>query len=286
MGLGAGGMAPPKAQAGIDACGDIHVEANAQCEVIPPGASCEAMCEPLAVRAACAAQLAAECDGRCNELPMVDCTAMCTADCRAECTVDPGEFDCEASCEADCSGRCDANCSADSNRASCVAKCEGSCSASCSANCSARPPSADCNARCDAGCKGSCEVDTNLDCQIDCQAMLQAECEVDVQGGCEVDCDSQEGALFCDGQYIDHGGKLEECADALRALLDIEVEGYSRGSSSCTNGSCMAEGEAGASLSSDCSVGRPGARSSGLGLLAMLGIAVGVAGTRKRRRSL
>src|SRR5262245_26961869 len=84
--LGASGVAPRAAQAGIDACGDIHVEADAQCEVIPPGASCEAMCEPVALRAACAAELAASCDGGCNKLPSATCTGSCEADCEADCS--------------------------------------------------------------------------------------------------------------------------------------------------------------------------------------------------------
>ena len=115
--------------------------------------------------------------------------------------------------------------------------------------------------------------------------MGQASCEVDVQGGCVVDCESQEGALFCDGQYIDHDQKLEECVAALQAALDIEVSGYSRGSSSCMNGSCMAQGQAGGMLSSDCSVARPGARGAGAAGFAVLGL-VWAAARRRRSRSI
>jgi len=82
------------------------------------------------------------------------------------------------------------------------------------------------------------------------------DCELEVQGHCEAECDKPEGALFCDGQYIDHEGKLENCVAALREKFDIEVDGYSSGSSSCSEGSCEAEGKAGGSV--NCAVVDPG----------------------------
>ena len=81
------------------------------------------------------------------------------------------------------------------------------------------------------------------------QADAYAQCKVDVQGGCKVDCEAHEGALFCQGQYVDHGDNLQECVDARRAYLDAHVEWEAEGSSSCANGSCMAEGKASASCS-------------------------------------
>ena len=279
-------FAPQPAQAGIGACGDIHVEAQAQCTVIPPGAQCEAMCEPLAVRAACSARLAVDCRGECTDLPSVSCKGSCQASCSADCEVDPGKFDCKVACEAECTGGCSAQCKADSDQASCEAACEGNCSASCDGHCDVELPEADCEAGCEASCEGSCEADANFDCQVDCQGEARAECEVDVQGGCEVECESQQGALFCDGQYVDHGDNLEECAAALRAALDIKVSGMTSGSASCTNGQCEAEGRAKGKVSSDCAVGRPGGR-IGSGVLVLLGmgwvLALGVWRRRSRR---
>lgn len=250
------------AQDGLEACGNIHVEAQARCEVVPPSVECESMCTPVSVRASCSAQLAVECDANCNELPSVECSGQCVADCSAECTVDPGRFDCHVACQADCSGHCAAGCKADADEAGCMAACEGSCSASCDGSCDVELPEADCDAQCEASCEGSCEVDANLDCQVDCQVEARADCEADLTGGCKVDCESEEGALFCDGQYVDHGDNLEQCLDALRNL-DVEVDVEAHGS---------AQGEASAS----CSVARPGAfgagalRWSALGLLLAL----------------
>lgn len=280
-------LLPTRAHAGIGACGDIHVEASARCEVIAPGASCEAMCTPLSVRAACAAQLAADCYADCDELPSVACSGSCEASCQAECTdLEPGRFDCNAACQADCSGSCAAQCEGDEDGAACMARCEGSCSASCEGSCDVELPEADCEAGCEASCEGSCEANANFDCQAQCQVSGEADCEAEIEGSCEVECQSQEGALFCDGEYVDHGGNLESCIDALRAALDIEVDAHSSGEASCTDGEgCMARGEAAAMLSSKCSTATPGAArggwaSAGLGIW-LLG---SVLGWRRRTR--
>ena len=127
---------------------------------------------------------------------------------------------------------------------------------------------------CEASCEGSCEAEANLDCQLECQVDGYAACELDVQGECEAACDLREGALFCDGQFIDHGDNLIECIDALRDLLDIRVEGYVNGE--CDDGSC--EAEAGGSIS--CGVG---GRGDGASALVLIGLAVAGASIRRRR---
>jgi MYXO-CTERM domain-containing protein len=100
-------------------------------------------------------------------------------------------------------------------------------------------------------------------------------CKADMQGGCEAECERPEGALFCDGQYIDHGGNLDECVAALQALLDIEVEGYAEGS--CSNGSCS--GSAGGMIS--CAVDPDGGRRD-LGWLGLVLGAGALLGARRR----
>ena len=233
----------------LSSCGDISVEVEAQCEVTPPGASCEAQCTPVTVEAACAAQLTAECEGECEASLDVACSASCQADCTAECQVDPGKFDCDANCQASCTGDCSAQCSAAGNKAECEASCRANCTGHCNASCDIERPQVDCMAECKASCDGSCRADASAKCQIDCQADLYAECKVDVEGGCKVDCETQEGALFCDGEYVDRGNNLKECVDALRARLDARVTWEAEGRSSCENGTCMAEGKASASCS-------------------------------------
>lgn len=232
--------APATARAGIEACGDIHVEASAECEVMVEG-GCEAQCEPFRMEAACAAELYAECQGQCEASASAECTGSCEADCQAQCEVDPGTFDCRASCEGDCQASCDGRCSSDDSE--CRASCEAACSGECDARCEVEPPEASCDARCEASCEGSCQAQASLDCQIDCQAEGYVDCEARLQGGCEAECREPEGALFCDGQYVDHGGNLQECIDALENL-NITVEGSASGR--CANGRC--EGEASGSV--------------------------------------
>jgi hypothetical protein len=241
--------------AGLDACGNIYVEGQADCEVIPPGAQCEAQCDPISVEAVCALDLAADCRAECDKLPSVSCTGGCVLDCVGQCEVDPGEFDCETECGAECAGTCDGQCRASADRRECSASCEGSCSASCDSACRVDTPSAECEARCEASCDGACRVETNLDCQLDCQARARAACVTRLEGGCKVQCRKQEGALFCDGQYIDHGNNLQRCIDALKATLSATVRVVASGTSMCTGGTCTASGK----VSSDCAVSAPGA---------------------------
>jgi hypothetical protein len=236
----------PAAEAqGLDSCQNIHLEAQAQCELVPPGVQCETECTPLTVEAACAARLEVDCSGHCNASASVMCSASCEADCSAQCAVDPGKFECSGACRADCGASCSGHCAASADKASCAASCEASCGASCDVSCDVEAPTVDCNAKCDASCSGSCDAQANLDCQIDCQADGFAECRVDVQGGCKTACQTQRGALFCDGQYVDYGNNFEECVAALRTLLDAEIDGYAEGESRCEEGQCSARGEAG-----------------------------------------
>ena len=231
-----------EARAGIEACGNIHIEASAECE-IDAGIQCEARCEPLTIEAACAGQLYVECEGECNAELDVACTADCQGSCEAECEIDPAEFSCEASCQADCEGNCEASCM-DSE---CQASCQATCSGECSASCEVVPGSAECTAQCDACCSGSCTAEANFDCQVSCQGEAWAQCEVDIEGGCKAACERDEGALFCDGQYVDHGGNLKECADALKARFNLKISGSAEGE--CSNGMCS--GEAGGTISCD-----------------------------------
>jgi MYXO-CTERM domain-containing protein len=262
-------FAAAPARAGIEACGDIEIDASAKCEV-KVGGGCTAMCEPLSFTASCYAS----CDGECNVSADVECTASCEGSCGGECDVDPGSYDCKAGCEAECDGSCDSHCSSSSDKTSCKASCEATCSGECGASCEGTPPSATCEAKCEASCEGSCKAEVNVNCQVSCQA----GCTADLQGGCELECQKPEGALFCDGQFIDHGGNLDECVNALRDLLDIEVT--MSGSASCEDGVCKAEGAIGCS----CTTG-PGAPGPAAGWLATLaGLAAGVGMATRRRR--
>ncbi len=267
-------VVPAIAYAGIDACGDIHVEANARCEVVVEG-GCTAMCEPVRFEAACAAKLEAQCAGQCTVMATAECTGQCEADCQGQCEVNPGEFDCSASCQGQCEANCDAQCSASANQGECKASCVATCSGSCSADCEGTKPEATCEAKCEASCSGSCEAEANIDCQVRCQGNLYADCKADLEGGCTAQCQEPDGALFCDGQYVDAGNNLEECVNALKVLLDIEVEGWAHGS--CSGNVCS--GEAGGSIT--CAVAQHPHTWAGLGWL-VLGLGLSPLAFRRR----
>jgi MYXO-CTERM domain-containing protein len=282
LSVGLIGLSHATARADLSACGAVDVRAEANCVIVPPSAECKAMCTPVSVTATCSAKLAVDCDASCSELPSIDCNARCEAGCVGKCEVDPGKFDCAVDCRATCNGSCEASCSARSDKAGCMASCSGACSVGCDQKCDVELPSAECDVQCEASCQGSCDVSTNIDCQVDCQAKGYAKCEADVTGGCKVRCDAQQGALFCDGQFIDTGDKLQECVSALKAILNAKVMAESSGSSECADGTCSAEGKA--SVSSDCSVVHAGSSTTRAGLygvLALLGLGLVV----RRRRS-
>lgn len=273
-----------EAHAGIDPCGDIHVEANAECK-LEVESECELKCEPVAFEASCAAELHAECSGRCDASAKVECTGSCDIDaCEASCEdVTAPKFSCQGECEASAEANCDAKCSGSARdgeaEGECRASCRATANAECEASCEATPPTANCKAKCEASCEGQCTAEARTDCQVDCQSSGYADCKLSAEGGCEGRCEEPEGALFCDGQYVDHGGNLAECKAALKAALDIEVKASARGESECSDGSCQAEGEASAS----CAMARPSRASNTL--LFALGLALSGGVLARRRRA-
>lgn len=262
----------------VEACGNLDFTANASCEVVVEG-GCTAKCEPVNFTVSCAAELYAQCDGSCTGSATVECTGGCQASCEAECKVDPGSFDCNASCRADCSASCQGQCSASSTAGDCEASCESTCSGECTAQCDLTPAMADCTAQCQSCCSGSCNAEANFDCQIDCQAKGYVDCRSELQGGCETQCTKPQGALFCDGQYVDAGDRLKECLDYLEAELKIDVKGYASGSAECSGNECKAEGKAGFSCAVADSTDSPiDWRAIGLSVLG-----VGLLVTRRKR---
>lgn len=268
-------LVPGSAHAGLGACNNISVKAQAECELVT-GGGCEAMCEPIAFEAACAGQLTVDCQGQCNASASVGCTADCQASCQGSCDVDPPQFDCQGSCMADCEGECSGRCSSEDSQ--CFASCRGTCGVSCDGRCEAQPPEASCEAKCEASCGGSCEAQANIDCQIDCQADGFVDCEAELRGGCEVVCSKPEGALFCDGQYVDYGDNLQECLDALEAAFDVQGSA----SGQCSNGRCTGEAEGSLSCAVD-----PRSRSSAwaLGWFGAITSSLLVLGRRRRRKT-
>jgi hypothetical protein len=234
------------AEAGrLDACGDIFVEAEANCEVLVEG-GCKVECEAPAFTAVCAAEGSISCAGECNVDADVGCTGTCQGSCEAECNVDPGSFDCRGTCEGNCAADCSAQCNGSANRAECEGSCKATCSGECDASCTLEPGEADCVAQCMGCCTGECRGD------------LYVDCKASFQNTCEAQCESPSGAIFCDGQFIETSN-IDDCVDALRSLLNANVEAHAEGSVSLT-----------------CSVAdapKGGAALLGFGLLCLVGLA-------------
>jgi hypothetical protein len=266
------------ARAGIAACGDIDVEANGQCDVRVEG-GCDVSCTPINVQAACAAQVDVTYSASCPKLPSISCTADCQLDCEAQCELTPAQFDCSASCKANAAAKCDAQCQSNAKQSECTASCQATFEADCNASCKVTPGTADCSGKCEGSCKGSCTAQSELQCQLDAQAQAYATCEASIQGHCEADCKKPDGALFCNGEYIDHNGSVDECIKALRdALPTITVDVSARGEASCANNTCMAKGSA----SANCAFA-PSAPGSDLALAFAAFAGLGAVSVRRRR---
>ena len=248
----------------INSCGNIDISASASCQMELSG-GCTVNCTPINFEAQCYAN----CDGSCNASFDAGCTGTCKGSCTADCQASPGSFDCEASCEGDCQASCSGQCSG----SDCDAKCAASCKGDCQAHCSATPPSASCDAKCQASCEGECHAEANFNCQFSCQG----DCYASLTGGCEADCTSPNGALFCDGQYVDAGNNLECCLSALSAYLTVDVQ--ANGSAACSGGSCTAQGTASCNASIAPSPTREGLPYF-MGGLALAGLGI----ARRRRR--
>jgi hypothetical protein len=275
---------PKVAHAGLESCGNINVKADAKCEVHAKG-GCTAQCTPLTVKAACQAKAVVSCDGECSGSIDASCTGSCSGSCSASCSnVTAGSFSCTGSCEGSCNTDCESTCQAQASggtaSANCKANCQANCSAKCSAQCEGTPPNASCDAKCGASCKGSCQAKATGKCQVDCQAKISsASCEAEVQGGCTAACEKPEGAIFCDGQYVDSGGNLEKCAAALNAILNLKFDATA--SADCGPDGCHAEASAKASA---CSTTMHGPSNPPLAPGAIVLGAIGAVIARRMRR--
>jgi hypothetical protein len=74
-----------------------------------------------------------------------------------------------------------------------------------------------CQEKCQQSCRGIQTAKVNMDCQLKCYTVERyTNCSAKLTGGCQTQCQAQKGALFCDGQYVDAGGNLQQCLDALK----------------------------------------------------------------------
>lgn len=273
-------LAPSTAHAGIDACANVYVAAEAQCEWVPEQETCRTRCEPTAVHSSCAARLYTECEGQCSATAEVTCTAECAESCVPECTdltVDQPP-NCMGLCMSDCQMDCNDACADAPDQGACRSTCAHTCSETCHDQCDGAEEQS-CDPVCGLVCAGSCAGQANMDCQISCQSQTFAECETTVVSECQTDCESSGGALFCDGSYVAHSSSITECVHAIQAELDLEIKGWAEGE--CVNPEGIKDLECKAEAGLSCNV----AEGQELGGLALLGLAglIWIPVARRRR---
>ena len=253
----------------LSACGNIDLTGNESCTLETSG-GCTGSCMPVNFDVTCAASLEASCGGTCHGTIDASCSATCVSSCMGGCTAP--SFSCQGSCETDCQGHCSAQCASDMNQSECTASCNQSCGTNCQASCTGSPGM--CSAvSCQAACQGSCQAQANFSCDISCQEMGYASCQTMVTGGCTAQCSEPQGALFCNGQFINlDPSQLEACQAQLTSLLNIQFSG----SGSCSGGNCTAAGTA------SCGQIAPGAMPMSEGFLAV-GLGAGIIGAVRRR---
>jgi hypothetical protein len=225
------------------------------CQYVVSSGGCEAQCTP--------GSFVAECDAQCTGSVQASCTGTCSADCSAMCTANPGSFSCSGYCDQSCQGSCSAQCT----DSACSADCMADCSNRCEVSCSAQPPTATCDVQCQASCNGKCEVDVNIMCHANCTANL-------VLPTCQADCKLPQGALFCDGQYVDVAKAAQACIDYLKS----QGVSFSESCSGGTNGGTTCSATVG------CSAAPSLGAADRWGVLGISGVVMGLGLVVARRR--
>jgi hypothetical protein len=253
-------LAAPSAFAQENPCGNFDFSGGLSCRIEVEG-GCTAQCTPLKFEAGCT--------GQCVQTPPQDCVDNCGEQCITQCN--PELLDCFKGCHDECDQPTIDKCLAAHPEEDCVTIAKAQCNMHCEESCEV-PPS-DCQEHCNSCCFGSCDAQINFDCNFDCFAELT--------GGCEAQCTAPTGAIFCNGQYV-HASDVKACITYL-ATQGIEVDASAQVKAECGLSGCSGVGDV-----SGCSAA-PMSNASGnlgraVGSLALLGLVIGVASERRRRK--
>lgn len=227
------------AHALLPECRNMRIDADASCE-LRASAACDTSCDLGAMWNACAADLAAICQGGCNISADVQCTGDCGDTCEQRCRVE--DVVCEDGCYDECTVLCPDMC-ADGDE-QCIASCEATCSVDCDDKCAELSVDAKCVEHCNQCCLGMCTAQINFDCQLDCQKPDFSNCAENLVDECAISCET-EGALFCDGDFVAAGNDLTDCVDAL-LNQKIDISEHASFKASLDSIGCSAGGTQGA----------------------------------------
>jgi hypothetical protein len=236
-------------------CGFFDFSEGLSCKLETSG-GCTAKCSPLQVTAACT--------GGCTaSITQTNCTSNCGAQCIKECN--PAKLDCFVGCHAECDAPVEAQCTQKGGVKDCKVQAQAQCDMHCKDSC--KVPPSNCDEHCNSCCFGSCDTQANFDCDLACTAK--------VQGGCDVACKKPEGAIFCNGQYV-NATDAKACITYL-ATRKIKVDTSASGSLSCTGTDC-----AGIGTVKGCSTGAS-ANGYGYGMFAVLAMTLTRLVSRRRK---
>lgn len=248
-------------------CGSFDFSGGLDCKIQVSG-GCSANCSSLKFEAACT--------GGCTATPVdagpdSGCVDPCGAQCVKQC--DPAHLDCFVGCHNECDEPTVAECKQSTPNADCVSEAKAHCDMHCKESC--KIPPSNCEEHCNRCCTGSCTTQVNYSCDTKCFA--------DVKGGCDVHCAKPEGALFCNGQYV-NAGDVEACISYL-VQQGVSVDVSARGSVQCSLQGCAGAGSILPSPGKSAGCATSAGGDTGLGVLGLLavGVTAGVVRTRRRR---
>jgi len=266
----------------LDKCGGVYLSADSKCE-FKPVQECMTSCATTSVEQACAQKTSTMCSASCTTTDTTTCVKTHSDSCSKECDTIT-----EKSSHEVCTTECVDSCTADAvkrkdfggDRDKCHQNCAQNCNTSCE-KCSETDQKTDCTTKCMSVVENECTEEVNRDCLLSCQTDNYTSCETDTVNTCTTTCHDKQGALFCDGQFID-ADDLQACADQLAAefsfSIDITAHATVNG-----NGSVTTTNKDGSKTTTKCSFSPPtqGHGGMALGALAALGLVV----ARRRRRA-
>jgi hypothetical protein len=236
-------------------CGTFDFSSGISCSIQVSG-GCTAQCTPIKFEAACS--------GHCTSTATQTCTDTCGTQCVAQC--DPQLLDCFSGCHTECDQPLIDQCMKSHPGTDCVNSAKAQCDIHCKDSC--KVPPSNCQEHCTKCCSGSCTTQVNYDCDYSCMA--------DVEGGCSVACSKPEGAIFCNGQYV-NATSVEQCITYL-ATKGLQVDVSARAQATCDLSGCK-----GAGTATGCAAS-PGSNAGFGGALAVIGLAAAAGVMRARRR--
>lgn len=282
---------PAPARADLEACGNIFLTGNSNCEYRPKE-ECMTQCMTTAVETACVTQTYHQCETGCTTTASTECETSCTTSCVDSCTTSTTTEtapSCMDLCLQDCDTDENSYCGRATHRGPCGRCAKHTCEEKCEQKCGDATQQTkvtsvtECMPTCSNACAASCTAKVNTQCQVDCQDTSYTQCEQQMIQTCQTECKDKGGAIFCDGQFV-NAGSAQSCADELDAKINIhiDIEATAKTVGDSVTG---AADDVGDEVDKACSIAGVGmGAGGGLSALAPM-VALALLGLRRRRSS-